>query len=58
MQNVDIQRLFCREVETMSGLKHDNILQLLAYSFDGPSYCLVHKFMPNGSLDARLACKV
>ena len=42
----------------MSRYVHTNLLQLLAYSADGPDFCLVYAYMPNGSLEARLACEV
>ena len=42
----------------MSKYVHENLLALLAYSADGPDCCLVYSFIPNGSLEARLACEV
>lgn len=56
--DIDINRLFRTEVETMSQFAHENLLALLAYSADGPDCCLVYPFIPNGSLEARLACEV
>jgi interleukin-1 receptor-associated kinase 1 len=38
--------------------QHENIIQIVGYSIDGPHVCLVHQFMVNGSLEDRLACKV
>ena len=55
---IDTNRLFKMEVETMSRYNHENLLTLLAYSANGPDCCLVYPFMPNGSLEARLACEV
>ncbi|KAK4003935.1 hypothetical protein OUZ56_005684 [Daphnia magna] len=55
--DIDINRLFRTEVETMSQFAHENLLALLAYSADGPDCCLVYPFIPNGSLEARLACE-
>lgn len=56
--DIDINRLFRTEVETMSHYVHENLLALLAFSADGPACCLVYSFIPNGSLEARLACEV
>jgi interleukin-1 receptor-associated kinase 4 len=56
--DIDTNRLFRTEVETMSQYVHENLLALLAFSADGPDCCLVYSFIPNGSLEARLACEV
>ena len=42
----------------MYEFQHENLLTLLGYSIDGPNYCLVYHYMPNGSLESRLALKV
>lgn len=55
---IDIQQLFRTEVELMSRYTHENLLKLLGYSTNGPDSCLVYAYMPNGSLEARLACEV
>ncbi|XP_046649900.1 interleukin-1 receptor-associated kinase 4-like isoform X1 [Daphnia pulicaria] len=55
--DIDTNRLFRTEVETMSQYVHENLLALLAFSADGPDCCLVYSFIPNGSLEARLACE-
>ena len=34
------------------------IVALCAYSFDGPSPCLIYEFMENGSLEDNLLCRV
>lgn len=56
--DIDVGRLFRMEVETMSQYLHENLLTLLAYSADGPDCCLIYSYIPNGSLEARLACEV
>jgi len=38
--------------------EHANLMKLLGYSTDGPHRCIVYEFMPNGSLEDRLACRV
>nr|CAD7423928.1 unnamed protein product [Timema monikensis] len=52
---VNVVRQFRNEVEALSRYQHDNLLPLLGYSSDGPSYCLVYQYMSNGSLQERLA---
>ena len=47
---------FETELETLSTYKHENIVELLGYSIDGPEKCLVYEYMPNGSLEDRLHC--
>ncbi|XP_071960392.1 interleukin-1 receptor-associated kinase 4-like [Antedon mediterranea] len=42
---------FKNELKHLSSLSHKNILPPMGYSFDGPAYCLVYHFMPNGSLE-------
>lgn len=42
----------------LQGVDHVNLLPPMAVSDDGGILCLVYKFMSNGSLEARLACKV
>ncbi|KAJ8301296.1 hypothetical protein KUTeg_020283, partial [Tegillarca granosa] len=38
--------------------RHENIVPLYGYALDGTDICLVYQFMPNGSLEDRLRCKV
>lgn len=40
-----------REVEVMSKLKHENLVQLLSYCNDGNEQILVYEYMKNKSLD-------
>ena len=58
--NSDADRLdvrFNAEIECMRYAVHINILQLLAYSNDGPHLCLVYEYMDNGNLADRLQLK-
>jgi len=55
--DVDTKRLFQSEVEIMSRYCHENLLKLIAYSANGSDCCLVYSYMPNGSLEGRLACE-
>ncbi|XP_070559071.1 interleukin-1 receptor-associated kinase 4-like [Ptychodera flava] len=58
-QTVLLQKVveqFRIEVEILSRVKHENIVNLLGYSCDGHHFCLVYDFMPNGSLEDRLRC--
>lgn len=42
------------EMRFLNAHRHDNILPLYGYSYDGSSTCLVYQMMSNGSLDRRL----
>ncbi|XP_012941607.2 interleukin-1 receptor-associated kinase 4 isoform X2 [Aplysia californica] len=53
----DSIELFKTEVETLSNFRHENIVLLMGYSIEGDSRCLVYQYMPNGSLEERLACR-
>ena len=48
---------FNNEIRVLSKYQHPNIVQLLGYSVDGPTRCLVYDLMESGSLEDRLACK-
>ncbi|XP_061422890.1 interleukin-1 receptor-associated kinase 4 [Lethenteron reissneri] len=48
---------FTKEIHTLSSCRHENLVELLGYSCDGPQLCLVYPYMSNGSLSERLACK-
>ncbi|TTP91413.1 Interleukin-1 receptor-associated kinase 1 [Bagarius yarrelli] len=37
--------------------RHPNIVELIGYSVEGGSYCLIYVFMPSGSLEDRLRCE-
>ncbi|XP_077567089.1 interleukin-1 receptor-associated kinase 4 [Stigmatopora nigra] len=52
----ELQTQFNQEVQTLTALKHENLVDMVGYSHDGPVPCLVYAFMPNGSLLDRLAC--
>uniref|UniRef100_A0A3B4AAN0 Interleukin-1 receptor-associated kinase 4 n=1 Tax=Periophthalmus magnuspinnatus TaxID=409849 RepID=A0A3B4AAN0_9GOBI len=59
MENVTMEELqvqFNQEIQTLQTLKHENLVDMVGFSSDGPSLCLVYAFMPNGSLLDRLAC--
>lgn len=45
------------EMRFLNAHRHDNIIPLYGYTFDGSSACLVYKMMPNGSLNLRLRQK-
>lgn len=51
------QQLF-RELKYLNNNRHDNVLPLYGYSFGEDKYCLVYQFMPNGSLEDRIQCRV
>lgn len=38
--------------------RHENIISLCGYAFDGDELCLVYQYMPNGSLYTCLHTKV
>jgi len=52
---VSLFKQFQTEITTLSTYQHPNLLPLLGYSCDTPNYCLVYEFMPNRSLEDRLA---
>ncbi|XP_054632210.1 interleukin-1 receptor-associated kinase 4 isoform X2 [Dunckerocampus dactyliophorus] len=52
----ELQIQFNQEVQTLKALKHDNLVDMVGYSCDGPYPCVVYAFMANGSLLDRLAC--
>lgn len=52
----ELQTQFKQEIQTLQMLKHENLVDMVGFSSDGPNLCLVYVFMPNGSLLDRLAC--
>lgn len=46
---------FQTEITILSTYRHQNLLPLLGYSCDTADYCLIYEFMPNRSLQDRLA---
>ncbi|GLV35025.1 pelle [Carabus blaptoides fortunei] len=54
--NVDdtITKQFRNEVELLCKYKHENLLSLLGYSCDGPTYCLIYEYICGGALKDRL----
>lgn len=59
VENVTLEELqvqFKQEIQTLQTLKHENLVDLLGFSSDGPCPCLVYIFMTNGSLLDRLSC--
>lgn len=53
---VMMTKQFQTELEMLSEYRHENIVPLLGFSVDGCEKCLVYQYMPNGSLEDRLAC--
>ncbi|GIY37372.1 interleukin-1 receptor-associated kinase 4, partial [Caerostris darwini] len=51
-----IDKQFFTELNILVRCKHENLLSLLGCSVDGPQCCIIYEYMPNGSLQDRLAC--
>ncbi|XP_055944300.1 interleukin-1 receptor-associated kinase 4-like [Argiope bruennichi] len=51
-----VDKQFFTELSILSRCKHENLLRLLGFSVDGSNCCSVYEYMPNGSLEDRLAC--
>ncbi|KAB0805396.1 hypothetical protein PPYR_02366 [Photinus pyralis] len=49
-----VTKQFRNEVEILSKYKHENLLSIIGYSCDGPTYGLLYEFMPGGALKDRL----
>uniref|UniRef100_A0A8C6U3Y5 non-specific serine/threonine protein kinase n=1 Tax=Neogobius melanostomus TaxID=47308 RepID=A0A8C6U3Y5_9GOBI len=59
VDNITLEELhvqFNQEIQTLQTLKHENLVDMVGFSCDGPHPCLVYVFMANGSLLDRLAC--
>ncbi|XP_063053194.1 interleukin-1 receptor-associated kinase 4 isoform X2 [Engraulis encrasicolus] len=52
----ELQIQFNQEIQTLMVLKHTHLVNMVGFSCDSESPCLVYEFMPNGSLLDRLAC--
>ncbi|XP_037539567.1 interleukin-1 receptor-associated kinase 4 [Nematolebias whitei] len=51
-----LQAQFNQEIQTLSVLQHENLVDLVGFSCDEEHLCIVYAFMANGSLLDRLAC--
>lgn len=51
-------KIFNTEVKSLSHLRHENIVPIFGYSIDGPTPCIVCKYIDNGSLQQKIAAKV
>ncbi|CAN9498956.1 unnamed protein product [Ophioblennius macclurei] len=59
MENMPMDALqdqFNQEIKTLQVLKHENLVNMVGFSYDEQHLCLVYAFMANGSLLDRLAC--
>ncbi|XP_065219116.1 interleukin-1 receptor-associated kinase 4-like [Planococcus citri] len=56
-RDTHLVKQFKNELMMLSQCSHPNILPLVAVSLNEIP-CLIYEFMPNGSLDKRLACKL
>ncbi|KAI7797941.1 interleukin-1 receptor-associated kinase 1 [Triplophysa rosa] len=52
-----LKESFRTELEKLSQYRHPNIMELVGYSIQGQTYCLIYIYMPNGSLEDRLHCE-
>lgn len=48
---------YLNEIDIVLNFKHDNLLKLLAISYDVKP-CVIYEFMENGSLLECIACEV
>lgn len=51
-----MNKQFQTELETLSEYRHEHIVPFIGFSVDQQQKCLVYQYMPNGSLEDRLAC--
>lgn len=58
VDNVDVDatvtKQFKNEVEVLSHYQHPNLLELVGYSCDGCTYCLMYEYIQGGALNVRL----
>ncbi|XP_051964548.1 interleukin-1 receptor-associated kinase 1-like [Xyrauchen texanus] len=52
-----VKESFETELEKLSQYRHPNIMDLVGYSIEGQTYCLIYVYMPNGSLEDLLHCE-
>lgn len=50
-------KVFNAEVKSLSQLRHINIVPILGYSVDGPTPCIICKYIEGGSLEQKIAAK-
>lgn len=56
-EDKNVIKQYLNEIEIVLKFKHDNILPLLAISYDDEHPCIVYELMENGSLlDALKVC--
>uniref|UniRef100_A0A0D9WA06 Receptor-like serine/threonine-protein kinase n=1 Tax=Leersia perrieri TaxID=77586 RepID=A0A0D9WA06_9ORYZ len=51
---IEGKKYFAREVAVMAGLRHNNLLRLLAYCNEGDERILIYTYMENGSLNSHI----
>lgn len=49
-----VTKQFKNEVEILCKYKHENLLSIVGYSCDGPTYCLMYEYISGGALKDRL----
>lgn len=49
-----VTKQFKNEVEVLCKYKHENLVSLVGYSCDGPTYCLMYEYISGGALKDRL----
>lgn len=50
-------KVFNAEVRSLSQLRHVNIVPILGYSVNGPTPCIICKYIEGGSLEQKIAAK-
>ncbi|XP_071961523.1 uncharacterized protein [Antedon mediterranea] len=48
---------YMKEIPALVRYRHQNIVTLLGYSYDGPLPCLLYEYCENGSLEDNLLCR-
>lgn len=49
-----VTKQFKKEVEVLYKYKHENLVSLIGYSCDGPTFCLLYEYISGGALKDRL----